>query len=290
MKILVTGCNGQLGQELHRLFEAEIPGVTTYTDVDTLDLTDAQAAADAVSAGGFTHIINCAAYTAVDRAEEDALACSRINADAVMNLAKAAVATGAKVIHISTDYVFDGRSWRPYREGDTVNPRSRYGTTKRKGETLLLSLCPDAVIVRTSWLYSALGGGNFVKTMIRLGRERQSLKVVYDQVGTPTSAADLAAMILTILRAPKWLPGVYHYSNEGVCSWYDFAKAIHRLAGIKGCKVTPVTSSDYPTAAERPPYSVLDKEKIKVSFGVEIPHWEESLARCIMEMNETTPS
>lgn len=289
MKILVTGCNGQLGKELRRLLEAEMPGKTVFSDIDTLDITDAAATAAFVSAGGFTHIVNCAAYTSVDRAEEDTLMCTRINADAVMNIAKAAESIGAKVIHISTDYVFDGHSWRPYREGDTVNPRSCYGSTKRKGETLLLSLCPDAVIVRTSWLYSALGANNFVKTMIRLGNEKQQIKVVYDQIGTPTCATDLARMIFTILTSPKWLPGVYHYSNEGVCSWYDFAKAVHRLAGIKGCRITPVTTADYPTAAERPPFSVLDKEKIKVSYGVEIPHWEESLSRCIAEIQSETP-
>ena len=286
MKILVTGCKGQLGQELHRVFDAEIPDVpVVYTDADTLDITDANAVERFVSDCAPTHIINCAAYTAVDRAEEDALLCSKFNADAVMNIARSAEHCGAKVVHISTDYVFDGRSWQPYREGDTVNPRSRYGTTKRKGETLLLSICPDTIIVRTSWLYSALGANNFVKTMIRLGQEKSRIKVVYDQIGTPTHAADLAKMILTILRAPKWLPGVYHFSNEGVCSWYDFAKAIHRLTGITGCAVMPVRSSDYPTAAERPPFSVLDKEKIKVSFGIEIPHWEESLERCIKEMS-----
>ncbi len=280
MKILITGCNGQLGRELRAQIEREFPGITTYTDREELDLTDAKAVELFLERNEFTHIVNCAAYTAVDDAENDPANCNRINADAVMNIASVASRLGVKVLHISTDYVFDGTSCRPYRESDKVNPISNYGTSKRKGEMILLSMCPDALIIRTAWLYSP-HGKNFVKTMLQLGKERNEIKVVNDQIGTPTSATDLATAIITMLKSRQWVSGIFHFSNEGVCSWYDFAKAIHRLAHIQKCKIVPVTTDDYPTAARRPHYSVLDKSLIKRTFGIEIPHWEESLQKCI---------
>ena len=285
MKILVTGSKGQLGNELRNILEETIPGVTTYTDIEELDLTDAKAVEKFVENNEFTHIVNCAAYTNVDRAEEDKLLCAAINVNAVKNLANAADRIGAKIVHVSTDYVFDGTSYRPYKESDKVNPISQYGTTKRAGETALLALSPDSVIVRTAWLYSPYGK-NFVKTMIKLGRELKQLRVVSDQVGTPTYAKDLAKAIVSVITAPQWVPGIYHFSNEGVCSWYDFTKSIHRIAGITDCEVLPIPSEDYPTPATRPFYSVLDKARIKATYDVKIPHWEESLVDCIQRLNQ----
>lgn len=284
MKILVTGCNGQLGNELKTVLEEKIPGVTTYTDVDTLDLTDADAVSNYIAELRPSHIINCAAYTAVDKAESNPELCRRINADAIKNIGEAAAANGAKVVHVSTDYVFDGTAHIPYPESSPTNPIGVYGHTKREGEEALLSVCDDAVIIRTAWLYSPYGN-NFVKTMMRLGRERQSINVVVDQIGTPTYARDLASAITAILIHDEWKPGIYHFTDEGVASWYDFTKAIHRIAGISNCKVNPIPTSEYPSAASRPSYSVLDKSKIKKIFGIEIPHWEESLAKCISILN-----
>lgn len=286
MKILVTGANGQLGNEMKNILEKECPGITFYTDIQELDLLDAQAVELFVLKNEITHIVNCAAYTAVDRAEEDKAMCAAVNIDAVKNIANAADAVGAKIIHISTDYVFDGTAHRPYKESDKVNPISQYGTTKRTGETALIALAPDSIIIRTSWLYSPYGN-NFVKTMIRLGKERNQLKVVCDQVGTPTYARDLAKAIYAILISHQWVEGIYHFSNEGACSWYDFTKSIHRIAGIKTCEVLPIPTEDYPTAATRPAYSILNKSKIKATYGVEIPYWEESLQECINRLEIT---
>ena len=282
MKILVTGANGQLGTELKKILEATMPSVAIYTDVDELDLTNAKAVESFVVNNDISHIVNCAAYTAVDRAEEEKSLCAQINIDAVMDLALAADANGAKVIHISTDYVFDGTNHRPYRESDKVNPISQYGTTKRKGETVLLALSPEAIIIRTAWLYSA-HGNNFVKTMLRLAEKNDEIKVVCDQIGTPTYARDLAAAIVTVLRSHQWIPGIYHFTDEGAASWYDFAKAIFRLAG-KQVKVKPILTEDYPTPASRPAYSILDRSLIKATYGVTIPHWEEALADCMAEL------
>ncbi len=284
MKILVTGANGQLGNELKNVLEAEIPGNTLYTDIAELDLTNAEAVMTFVKLNEVSHIVNCAAYTAVDKAEEQKLECATVNINAVQNIANAADEVGAKVIHVSTDYVFDGTAHRPYKESDKVNPISQYGTTKRKGETALLALAPDSIIIRTSWLYSPYGN-NFVKTMMRLGQEREHLKVVCDQIGTPTYALDLAKAIYRILISNQWVEGIFHFSNEGVCSWYDFAKAIHRITGITGCEITPIPTEDYPTAATRPFYSVLDKSRIKATYGVEIPYWQDSLIECIKRIN-----
>lgn len=284
MKILVTGANGQLGNELRNVLESEIPGNTLYTDIAELDLTNAEAVMTYVKLHEISHIVNCAAYTAVDRAEEQKLECAAININAVQNLANAADAVGAKIIHISTDYVFDGTAHRPYKESDKVNPISQYGTTKRKGETALLALAPDSIIIRTSWLYSPYGN-NFVKTMLRLGMERPEIKVVCDQIGTPTYALDLAKAIYKVLASHQWVEGIYHFSNEGACSWYDFTKAIHRIAGIKNCEVYPIPTEEYPTAAARPYYSILDKSRIKATYGVDVPYWEDSLIECIKRIN-----
>lgn len=279
MKILVTGCNGQLGNELRLILDKEFPGSVLYTDVQELDLTDAKAVNAYIVNNEVTHIVNCAAYTAVDRAEEEKMQCAKINTDAVKNIAIAADSNGAKIIHISTDYVFDGTNHRPYRESDKVNPISQYGTTKRKGETALLALAPEALIIRTAWLYSTFGN-NFVKTMLRLADSQPEIKVVSDQVGTPTYARDLAAAIAKILHSHQWVPGIFHFTDEGAASWYDFAKAIFRIAG-KNVKVTPIPTEDFPTPANRPAYSILDKTRIKATYGVAIPHWEESLHDCM---------
>jgi dTDP-4-dehydrorhamnose reductase len=283
MKILVTGCKGQLGRELHDVLEERQPGITTYIDIDELDLTDRTAVEAYLRAGEFSHVVNCAAYTAVDRAEEENLLCAAVNTDAVTNLARVADELGFKVLHISTDYVFDGHNYRPYTESDKVNPLSQYGTSKRKGETALLGLAPDSVIIRTGWLYSP-HGKNFVKTILRLSAEQPSIRVVCDQVGTPTYARDLAEAVATVLFAPQWVPGIFNFSNEGVASWYDFAVAIQRYRGITGCPVHPCLTVDYPTPAKRPTYAVLDKSRFKVTYGVEIPHWEEALARCLARL------
>lgn len=284
--LLVTGANGQLGNEMQRIVAAN-PGKVNafFTDVDTLDITNATAVRAFIEHNAIDVIVNCAAYTAVDRAEDDMVLCAKLNIDAVANLASAARDFGAKVLHISTDYVFDGFGHRPYEESDEPNPRSTYGTTKLQGERELLKYAPDSIIVRTAWLYSPFGK-NFVKTMLSLGESRDKLSVVCDQVGTPTAAADLASAIFTIITAPEWHDGIYHFSNEGAISWYDFTKAIHRIAGITTCEVSPIKSKDYPTRAVRPFYSVLDKSKIKATFGITIPYWEESLARCIAELKQ----
>lgn len=283
MKILVTGANGQLGRELRNVLESNIPGQTIYTDVEELDLIDANAVDVFFKRNEISHVVNCAAYTAVDKAEEEKLECAAVNVNAVKNLATAADATGAKIIHISTDYVFDGTAYRPYKESDKVNPISQYGTTKRKGETALLALAPESIIIRTSWLYSPYGN-NFVKTMLRLGKEQSKIKVVCDQIGSPTYAYDLANAIYKILMSHQWVEGIFHFANEGVCSWYDFAKSIHRIAGIKECNISPIPTEEYPTAASRPFYSIFDKSRIKATYSAEVPYWEDSLIDCIKRL------
>ena len=280
--ILITGANGQLGNEM-RVLSAEYPEYAYFfTDVAELDICDEQAVMEFVQANDIHVIVNCAAYTAVDKAEENVELCTRLNADAVGYLAKAAEACGAEFIQISTDYVFDGTAHVPYRETASTCPDSVYGHTKLAGEQNALTLCSRSMVIRTAWLYSTFGN-NFVKTMIRFGRERDSLGVIFDQVGTPTYARDLARAIFVAI-CQGVVPGVYHFSNEGVCSWYDFTKAIHRLAGITDCKVKPLHSEEYPTLAKRPHYSVLDKTKIKETYHIEIPYWMDSLESCIAEL------
>lgn len=280
MNILVTGANGQLGNSL-RDIAAQYPQHTfTFTDVQELDITDAAAISTMVDTLQTDLIINCAAYTAVDKAESDIQLAHRLNAEAPGLLAKAAADCGAGIIHISTDYVFDGKAHTPYTEEQPTNPQSAYGTTKLAGEQAVMAANPHHIILRTAWLYSPYGN-NFVKTMLRLGHERNQLGVVYDQVGTPTYAPDLARAIMAAADHIETTSGIFHYSNEGVISWYDFTKAIHRIAGITTCQVSPIRSEAYPTPAARPHYSVLDKAKIKQVLGIDVPYWEDSLRQCL---------
>lgn len=289
MNILITGCNGQLGNEI-QLLEAQMPQHCFFnTDIaDTaegvinyhrLDITDAEAIEQFVEENSIDGIINCAAYTAVDKAESCQDLCTLLNANAPGYLAQAVGRRNGFFIQISTDYVFDGTANRPYRESAPTCPNSVYGMTKLAGEEAALRGCRNTMIIRTAWLYSEFGG-NFVKTMLRLGREKSELGVIFDQIGTPTYAYDLACAIMTaVTKGIK--PGVYHYSNEGVISWYDFTKAIHRLAGITTCHVRPLHTEEYPTPAKRPHYSVLDKTKFKDVYAIDIPYWEDSLTTCI---------
>lgn len=284
MKILVTGARGQLGNELRRVLEEKLPQQSVYIDKDELDLTDRKATEAFLRAGDFSHVINCAAYTAVDRAEEEKLQCAAVNIDAVANIARIADELGLRIVHLSTDYVFDGHAYKAYTESDKVNPMSQYGTTKRKAETMLLGLAPESVIVRTGWLYSPYGN-NFVKTILKKSATEPTLRVVNDQIGTPTYAADLAEAIYTIITSQQWVPGIINYSNEGVASWYDFATAILRISGNTTCRVKPVSTEDFPTPAARPHFSVLNKNKFRATYGKAIPHWEEALTRCIERIN-----
>lgn len=282
MRVLITGANGQLGRSLQRLAPLFPELTLLFTDVRELDICSEKEVSNYIKAQTISCVVNCAAYTAVDKAEEEPERCGVLNATAPGYLARAAEENGASMIHISTDYVFDGYTYRPYTEADAPNPKSVYGTTKLEGERAVIKACKQAVVIRTAWLYSVTGS-NFVKTMMRLGQERTTLGVVFDQIGTPTYANDLAEAILTIIRQGI-VPGIYHYTNEGVCSWYDFALAIHRLAGIETCQVSPLHTADYPTKAHRPHYSVLDKTKLKQVYGIRIPHWEESLEQCLADL------
>jgi dTDP-4-dehydrorhamnose reductase len=282
MNILITGCNGQLGNEM-QLLEKENPQHTYFnTDVTELDITDQQAVESFVNENQIDGIVNCAAYTAVDKAENNEALCQKLNAEAPAYLAHAVGQRGGWMIQISTDYVFDGTNHTPYKEDEETCPNSVYGRTKLVGELNVQKLCERSVIIRTAWLYSTFGN-NFVKTMIRLGKEKPELGVIFDQIGTPTYARDLAVAIFAVINQGVE-PGIYHFSNEGVISWYDFTKAIHRLAGITTCHVRPLHTEEYPTPAARPHYSVLDKTKIKQTYHIEIPYWEESLKDCIEKL------
>lgn len=284
MNILVTGANGQLGNEM-RLIAKEHPEYTYFfTDISELDICDEQRVIDYVNDNAIDLIVNCAAFTAVDKAEESCnrMLCDKLNRVAPQYLARAAETVGAGLIHISTDYVYDGRVFIPYREDDKCHPKSVYGSSKLAGEINAMSICHQCVVLRTAWLYSPFGH-NFVKTMTKLGKERDSLDVVFDQIGTPTYAFDLASAIFSIIEKGL-IPGIYHFSDEGLCSWYDFACSIHRLSGISTCKIHPVHTDEYPSVAFRPFYSVLDKTKIKSVYGLDIPHWEDSLKHCISRM------
>ena len=282
MNILITGANGQLGNEMRVLSAAHPQHTYYFTDVQELDICDADAVRAFIAGRRVDVVVNCAAYTAVDKAEDNPELCDRLNHLAPGYLAEAAEAVGAAFIQVSTDYVFDGTAHVPYREDDTPCPASVYGRTKLAGEEVVKQKCSRAMIVRTAWLYSTFGN-NFVKTMLRLGRERESLGVVFDQIGTPTYAADLARVLFAAI-GQGIVPGVYHFSNEGVCSWYDFAVAIHRLAGITTCRVSPLHTDEYPAKAPRPHYSVLDKTRIKQTYGITIPHWEDALAECLEKL------
>lgn len=276
--ILVTGSNGQLGSELREIGFSALDEVF-FTDVAELDITDYGAVERFVKEHDIDTIINCAAYTAVDKAEDEPELAARINTEAVANLAKAAANADCMLIHISTDYVFDGTASSPYTEKDKPCPVSVYGKTKLAGEKAILTSGCFHIIIRTAWLYSSYGH-NFVKTILRLADERPEINVVADQVGTPTYAADLAQAIVDIMASEERIEheGIYHFSNEGICSWYDFATEIVRLGG-KDCKVNPVTTAEYPTKTRRPAYSVLDKTKIKKILHVRVPEWKEALQR-----------
>lgn len=277
--ILITGANGQLGNEM-RVLSAEHPEYAYFfTDVEELDICNEQAVMEFVQTNAIDCIVNCAAYTAVDKAEENEAFCDKLNHIAPGYLAKAAASRGAALIQVSTDYVFDGTNHIPYRETEPTCPNSVYGRTKLAGEQEAMNLCSRTMIIRTAWLYSTFGN-NFVKTMIRLGREKEQLGVIFDQIGTPTYARDLARAIYAAI-ALDVPTGIFHFSNEGVCSWFDFTRAIHRIAGITTCRVRPLHTEEYPTPAARPHYSVLDKTKIKETLGIEIPYWEESLRECM---------
>lgn len=282
MNILITGCNGQLGNEIQKLEKVNPQHTFFSTDVAELDITNQLAIDQFIQENKIDGIINCAAYTAVDKAESNKLLCTALNAEAPAYLAMSIEKRGGWLVQVSTDYVFDGTKHTPYVETDTPCPDSVYGSTKLAGEIAVQKLCKKTMIIRTAWLYSTFGN-NFVKTMIRLGKEKSELGVIFDQIGTPTYARDLAVAIMTAVNKGI-VPGTYHFSNEGVISWYDFTKAIHRIAGINGCHVKPLHTAEYPTPANRPHYSVLDKTKIKDTYGIEVPYWEESLQECITEL------
>lgn len=282
MNILITGCNGQLGNEMQLLEKVYDEHTYFNTDVAELDITDQTAVERFVCDHAIDGIVNCAAYTAVDKAESNEALCQLLNAEAPAYLAHAVGRRGGWMIQISTDYVFDGTNHTPYTEDEDTCPNSVYGRTKLVGELNVQKLCERSMIIRTAWLYSTFGN-NFVKTMIRLGREKAELGVIFDQIGTPTYARDLAVCVMTAIRQGI-RPGIYHFSNEGVTSWYDFTKAIHRLAAITTCHVRPLHTAEYPTPAARPHYSVLDKTKIKQTFGIEVPYWEDSLAECVRQL------
>lgn len=280
-RILVTGCNGQLGRELQRL-GAISPLTYLFTDIADLDITDRQAVCEYVARERVDVIVNCAAYTDVDRAEEDEATAERVNAEAVRNLAEAMRIADGTLFHISTDYVFGGEGNIPFTEEMPVNPLGAYGRTKRHGEEAIAESGCKALVIRTAWLYSEWGR-NFLKTMLRLTGEQEALQVVFDQVGTPTFAGDLALAIFSIIEKNLYSgnEGIYHFSNEGVCSWYDFAVEIAEAAGHDRCRILPCHSEEFPSKVRRPAYSVLDKSKIKRTFALEIPHWRDSMRYCI---------
>lgn len=286
MKILITGANGQLGNALREASRGSIHRYI-FTDVAELDITSEAAVMRLFAEADIDVVVNCAAYTAVDAAEEDIEAADRLNHLAVAHLAKACKEHGTTLIHISTDYIFDGETDTPYDEASQAKPLNAYGATKWAGECSILEVGCNHIIIRTSWLYSPFGR-NFCKTMQELSASKSSLRVVSDQLGTPTYAGDLAEAIVHIIESGQTAKqGIYHYSNEGLCSWYDFAVEIARLSNNTACEITPCRSEEYPTKATRPRYSVLSKERIKRTFGIEIADWRESLKKCIDRLNAT---
>jgi len=289
MNILVTGANGQLGSELRYLINQEysLDNKFFFTDKNKLDITKKEEIEYFIKENDINLIINCAAYTAVDKAEEEKELADLVNHQAVKYLAEISKENDITLIHISTDYVFDGKNYRPYKENDKTNPQGIYGFTKLKGEESFINSGTKGIIIRTSWVYSSFGN-NFVKTMLRL-KEKKELGVVFDQIGTSTYARDLAKVILEIIdknfnKLNAFKAEIFHFSNEGVCSWYDFAKAIFEIKDID-IKINPIETKDYPTPAKRPHYSVLNKSKIKKEFNIEIPYWRESLIKCLEKMN-----
>ena len=286
MKIIVLGAYGQLGKSIKDI-SSNYPQYTfIFTDIDTLDITNYHAVKTFIIEQNPAIIINCAAYTAVDKAELEQEQALLLNAKVVDNLSKLALENTVFLVHISTDYVFDGKGHKPYKENDPTSPLSIYGKTKLLGEQAMINGACHGVIIRTSWLYSEYGN-NFVKTMIRLGKERQQLSVVHDQIGSPTYAGDLAKAIMNVINQREEIkqPEIYHFSNEGVASWYDFAKEIMQLNGCT-CEVLPIPTDQYPTPALRPSYSILDKQKIKSQFLINIPYWKDSLEKCIKNMSD----
>jgi len=287
MRVLITGSNGQLGSEIKEIATKYSKLDFIFKDLPELDICNFEALQAFIMDNNINAIINCAAYTAVDKAEEDAEIAEKVNSKGVINIVNALQTVNGKLIHISTDYVFDGDHFLPYKETDPVSPIGVYGETKRAGELAVINSDIDSIVIRTSWLYSAYGN-NFVKTMMRLGKEKKKLKVIFDQIGTPTFAGDLANTCLAILsneqnridKAGK----VYHFSNEGVASWYDFATAVMKINKLD-CEVLPIETKDYPTLAKRPHYSVLNKAKIKQNFKITIPYWRDSLEGCIQKLN-----
>ncbi len=284
--ILITGANGQLGSEINNLSRKYLGYDFIFTDIDTLDITNREQTFEFIKKNEPDWIINCAAYNLVDKAESEPEKAMLINAEAVRNIAESISGSECKFIHVSTDYVFDGNSNVPYNENTPANPVTAYGKSKYAGELAALRH-NRSMVIRTSWLYSPFGS-NFVKTIMAKAKERDMLKVVFDQIGSPTYAGDLASAIteivaLVIRNKIAFIPGIYHYSNEGVCSWYDFAEEIIKEAGIS-CKVLPILSTEYPSPARRPFYSVLDKSKIKETYNIYIPHWRSSLISCIKLM------
>ncbi|MEQ8473404.1 MAG: dTDP-4-dehydrorhamnose reductase [Marinoscillum sp.] len=281
-KVLVTGSGGQLGSEIQFLQPKYSTLEFHFTDYPGLDITDSNQINSIFESGKYDYCINCAAYTAVDKAEEEKDASDAINVLGAQNLAKACNQYGVKLIHISTDFVFDGTSSKPLKEDQATSPVNYYGESKLKGEMAISECLEEYFIIRTSWLYSSFGN-NFVKTMIRLAETKSELNIIADQIGSPTYAADLALAIMDIISKKSIQFGLYHYSNEGVASWYDFTSAIFEYKGI-GTKVYPIPTEKYPTPASRPHYSVMDKTKFKDTFGIEIPHWRESLRKCLEKL------
>ena len=285
-QVLVTGANGQLGREIKKL-RNHYPQIYHFTDVDELDITDGDALKNHLTEHPVEFIINCAAYTNVDGAESEPGEAMKLNRDALVNFRECMKELPeARIVHISTDYVFKGNIMRPLREHDPADPQSVYGKTKREGEKVLEDH-PGALIIRTSWLYSVFGR-NFVKSMINRMDQREELRIVYDQVGTPTYAEDLARAVMKIIAdvdsgVSAFVPGIFHYSNEGVCSWYDLAMEICMMNNCRG-KVIPIETADYPLPAVRPVYSVLNKARIKKTYHVEVPYWRQSLEKCIRSL------
>jgi dTDP-4-dehydrorhamnose reductase len=289
MRVLITGSNGQLGSEIKELAANYKKVDFIFKDLPELDICNFKALQAFIIDHNINAVINCAAYTAVDKAEEESIIATKVNYEGVLNIVNALAKVNGKLIHISTDYVFDGDHFLPYKESDPVSPIGIYGASKRAGELTVLNSDIDSIVIRTSWLYSAYGN-NFVKTMLRLGNERDELGVIFDQVGTPTNASDLAKTCLDILAYSKEeninsKGNLYHFSNEGVASWYDFSIAIMALGKVD-CHIKPIETKDYPTPAKRPHFSVLNKSKIKNDFEIDIPYWRDSLAKCILKLNK----
>ncbi len=281
-KILVTGANGQLGSELKKISNSYPQYAFTFLTKDQFSLDDTERIKEYLKSNWFDFLINCAAYTAVDKAESERELAYKINATAVGVLAASCRDNNIKFLHISTDYVFDGNAKEPYKVDDQTNPQTVYGASKLEGERLAMDVNSDAIIIRTSWVYSSFGN-NFVKTMLRLFQEKDEINVVNDQVGSPTNAGDLADVIMSLIASGQWYEGIYHYSNEGMISWFDFANAIKKMSGAT-CKINPISTSSYPTPAIRPAWSVLEKRKIQQHYGVQFKNWEDSLNDCLYEI------